>query len=73
MTPEFHSQLFSQEKGRLVNKTKTRPLLAVQGLRLFALNAGCTGSNSVPGWGTKIPHDTWRGQKKEALQKFFYT
>ena len=33
----------------------------VQWLRLHASNGGGTGS--IPGWGTKIPHATWHGQK----------
>ena len=36
--------------------------LVVQWLRLHASNAGGTGS--IPGWGTKIPHALWSGQKK---------
>ena len=32
-------------------------------LRLYASNAG--GAVSVPGWGTKIPHAAWYGQKEE--------
>ena len=35
--------------------------LAVQWLRLCASNARGTGS--IPGWGTKIPHAAWHGQK----------
>ena len=35
----------------------------VQWLRLHATNAG--DSNSIPDWGTKIPHAVWYGQKKE--------
>ena len=36
--------------------------LAVQWLRLYASNAGDAGS--IPGWGAKIPHAAWSGQKK---------
>ena len=31
------------------------------GLRAFTSE----GVGSIPGWGTKIPHAMWRGQKKE--------
>ena len=37
--------------------------LAVQWLRLHASNAGAEGW--IPGWGTKIPHAMWRGQKEK--------
>ena len=37
--------------------------LAVQWLRLQAPNARDTGL--IPGWGTKILHATWFGQKKK--------
>ena len=33
----------------------------VQWLGLCASSAG--GMGSIPGWGTKIPHATWHGQK----------
>ena len=36
--------------------------LVVQWLRLCASTAG--GMGSIPGWGTKIPHDAGSGQKK---------
>ena len=35
----------------------------VQWLRLCASTAGGTGL--IPGWGTKIPHAVWYGQKKK--------
>ena len=38
---------------------KKRNFLAVQWLRFHTPKAGGTGSS--PGWGTKIPHATWRG------------
>ena len=38
-------------------------LLVVQWFRLCASNAG--GMGLIPGWGTKIPHATWRGKKKK--------
>ena len=43
--------------------------LAVQWLRLCTSNAG--GAGLIPGWGTKIPHATWYGQKlkKKNTQK----
>ena len=37
--------------------------LMVQWLRLHASSAG--DMSSMPGWGTKIPHATWPGQKKK--------
>ena len=36
---------------------------AVQWLRLHASTAGSMGS--IPGWGTKISHATWHGQKEK--------
>ena len=43
--------------------------LEVQWLRLCTSNAG--GAGSIPGWGNKIPHAAWHGQKilkkKESL------
>ena len=39
----------------------------VQWLRLCTSTAGGTGS--IPGWGTKILHATWCGQKKIKLKK----
>ena len=41
--------------------------LAVQWLRLRASTAGGTGS--IPGWGAKIPHTTWHGQKIKKIKK----
>ena len=35
--------------------------LVVQWLRCHTSTAG--GMGLIPGWGTKIPHDTWCGQK----------
>ena len=37
--------------------------LVAQWLRLHASSAG--GVGSIPGWGTKIPHSVWHGQKKK--------
>ena len=34
----------------------------VQWLRLLTSKVG--GMGLIPGWGTKVPHATWRGQKK---------
>ena len=42
--------------------------LAVQCLRLHASNAGDAGS--IPGWGTKIPHPAWHGQKKKKKKSY---
>ena len=39
--------------------------LVVQWLILHASTAGGTGW--IPGWGTKIPQATWRGQKKKKV------
>ena len=36
--------------------------LVVQWLRFHAFIAG--GTSSIPGWGIKIPHAAWCGQKK---------
>ena len=45
------------------------PLL-VQWLRLCASNAGDVGL--IPGWGTKISHAMWHGQKKKKEKKDIY-
>ena len=47
------------------DKTQKQPgaSLAVQWFRFCASNAGCM--RSIPGAGTKIPHDSWHGQKKK--------
>ena len=37
--------------------------LLVLWLRLHASTAG--GTDSIPGWGTKILHATWHGRKKK--------
>ena len=39
----------------------------VQWLGLHASTAGGTGS--IPGWGTKVPHAAWHGQKKTSVGK----
>ena len=39
----------------------------VECLGLHASNAGSVGS--IPGWGTKIPHAAWCGQKNKQLTK----
>ena len=39
--------------------------LVVQWVRLCTPNAG--GRGLIPGWGTKIPHAAWSGQKKNAI------
>ena len=49
--------------------------LVVQWLRFHAFIAG--GTSSIPGWGTKIPHAAWCGQKnknknKNKLSVIFY-
>ena len=46
-------------------KIKDRTSLVAKWLRLHSSNAGGTGS--IPGRGTKIPHDMRRGQKKGIL------
>ena len=38
-----------------------RTSLVVHWLRLFSSTAG--GKDSIPGWGTKIPHGTWSSHK----------
>ena len=43
-------------------KSFTRTLLVDQWLRFHAHSSGDTGS--IPGQGTKIPHATWCGKKK---------
>ena len=45
----------------------TRTPLVVQWLKLHSPNAGDTGS--IPGQGTKIPHATWCGVKKEKMME----
>ena len=42
----------------------------VQWLRLCAFNAGAMGS--ISGWGTKIPHGKWHGQKWKYIYIFFF-
>ena len=39
----------------------------VQWLRLCASNA--EGTDSIPGWGTKIPHAVWYSKKKKKKKK----
>jgi len=51
---------FSIEKN--FNNEARGPSLVVQWLRLHMSTAGGTGS--IPGWGTKIPHDTARKRKE---------
>ena len=46
-----------------LTKDTTRTSLAVQWLRHWAPTA--RGVGLIPGWGTKIPHAWWQGQKKE--------
>ena len=49
-------------KAKNKNKKQWGTSLAVQWLRLQASTAG--GMDSIPGWGPKILHDAWHGQKK---------
>ena len=44
--------------------------LVVQWLRLHGSYA--EGGGSVPGWGTKIPHGVWHGQKIKKQSKKSY-
>ena len=43
------------------------------GPEVTTLHFQCRGMGSIPGWGTKIPHATWRGQKqkKSELHNYF--
>ena len=41
--------------------------LAIQWLKLLTTISGGTGS--IPGWGTKILHAAWCGQKKKEKRK----
>ena len=47
----------------LFKKVNSGNSLAVQWLEIHAFTAEGTGS--IPGWGTKIPQDTRRSQKKK--------
>ena len=42
-------------------KMQGRTSLVVQWLRLCAFNAEAMGS--IPGWGIRVPHAAWQGQK----------
>ena len=50
-----------------IKKNVTGNSLGVQWLGLHAVTA--KGPGSIPGQGTKIPHATWCGQKKNRLRK----
>ena len=50
-----------------VYKEKMGTSLAVQWLRLCASNAG--GMDSIPGWGTKIPHGVAKKKEKKKKKK----
>ena len=43
--------------------------LVVQGLKFHTANVG--GKGLLPGWGTKIPHAVWHGQKVNYLFIYF--
>ena len=51
----------------IILKCKVGVSLAIQWLRLCTSIIG--GMGSIPGWGTKIPHAAWRGQKKRKEKK----
>ena len=51
-------------------KLRSGTSLMVQWLRLHASKAGDVGS--VPGWGTKILHASWHGQKRKGRKKSRY-
>ena len=45
--------------------------LVVQGLKFHTANVG--GKGLLPGWGTKIPHAVWDGQKIQLFVYLFLT
>ena len=60
------SSVSQKERRKKPNfKSTCRDFPGVQLLRLCASNAG--GVGSIPGWGTRIPHAAWHGQKKKKV------
>ena len=67
------------DTNELIYKTEThrhrkqtyRVSLALQWLGLRAFTA--EGMGSIPGRGTKVPHTSWRDQKKKKENKFTVT
>ena len=53
---------FTQSYVNILSKVSVLTSLAVQWLGLHAFTKSGTGS--IPGQGTEIPHTTWRSQKK---------
>ena len=47
----------------LEQKVSMGTSLVAQWLRLRTFNSGLGGVGSIPGQGTKIPHDVWHSQK----------
>jgi len=60
-----HQPLLS--KNNLIKTGQSGISVAVQWLRLLAVDAGSMGS--ILGEGTKIPHTTWCSQRKEKKDK----
>ena len=56
----FHLSMSLQSLVRKIKNLQGTSLV-VQGLRLHASNTEST--DLIPGWGTKIPHAAWCGQK----------
>ena len=52
---------YLRKKKKTYIKNEYRTSRVVQWLRLWAFNAG--GKGLIPGWGTKVPHAVWCGQK----------
>ena len=58
--PQAALRLDAEAESR---KERAGTSLAVQWLRLYTPNA--QGMGSIPGWGTRVPHAAWCGQKRE--------
>ena len=61
--PQAALRLDAEAESR---KERAGTSLAVQWLRLYTPNA--QGMGSIPGWGTRVPHAAWCGQKREGWQ-----
>ena len=61
--PQAALRLDAEAESR---KQRAGPSLAVQWLRLDTPNA--QGMGSIPGWGPRVPHAAWCGQKREGWQ-----
>ena len=61
--PQAALRLDAEAESR---KERAGTSLAVQWLRLYTPNA--QGMGSIPGWGTRVSHAAWCGQKREGWQ-----